>query len=129
MSQQSLDEYKQARAGALQQPHLAHQELYFREPRNLKRAAPSPTVSGLTTPQEQAANVFTSEATPQDGATLVQPVFLKDQTALQAVASDFGVNVNDPAAVEAFYQTPVQTASDVIKLVRGYSRLSSFGKL
>ena len=52
----------------------------------------------------------------------MQPVFLEDQPALQAVAADFGINANDPAAVEQFYNTPVHTAGEVMKLVRGYHK-------
>lgn len=122
MSQQSLDEYRLARAGALQQPQLANQELFFSEQRSNKRGPPSPTVSGLTTPQEPAGAAIPTAAPAAQEATLVQPVFLEDQPALQAVAADFGINANDPAAVEQFYNTPVHTAGEVMKLVRGYHK-------
>jgi len=121
MSEQSLDEYRTARA--LQQPQLANQELYFHQQRSHKRGPPSPTVSGLTTPQEAAVPPATAGTAAQsDEPTLVQPIFLEDHTAMQAVAADFGVNVNDPAAVDAFYKTPVSTAADVMKIVRGYHK-------
>ena len=106
MSQQSLDKYRIARAGALQQPQLANQELFFSEQRSNKRGPPSPTVSGLTTPQEPAGAAIPTAAPAAQESYIGAASFSEDQPALQAVAADFGINAERPSSCRAVLQHP-----------------------
>ena len=106
MSQQSLDEYRLARAGALQQPQLANQELFFSEQRSHKRGPPSPTVSGLTTPQEPAGAAIPTAAPAAQDATLVQPVFSGGPTRIAGSGSRFRSQRERPSSCRAVLQHP-----------------------
>ncbi|CAE7444700.1 unnamed protein product [Symbiodinium sp. KB8] len=97
----------------------ATKQLVFDSYSRQKRGPPTPVASSLNTPQEGATD-REEAARSSDNPPLVVPVTLQDHTALQAVAGDMGVNINDPQHVEAWLQRPVANARDVLQLVRGY---------
>lgn len=111
--QGAMDAYRQA--VQQQQSHRAIQNVYWQDAAKRKRAAPMPSMSQSTTPQEDPAS-----ASQDVGPALVLPWALQDHTATQATASAFGVDMNDESAVRSFLQRPVKTTEDVLQLVRGY---------
>ena len=107
-------------------PYAASQEQWFEQGRSLKRSAPTPMSSALTTPQgggEGAASSNPGDATAaasSSTSSLLQPFYLQPEVATQLTAGEMGVNVNDPAAVTQWRDSKVTTTRQVVDIVRAY---------
>ena len=101
---------------------VANRQLYFEAYGRQKRSAPSPTQSCMTTPQEavppDTGAASSSGVGEMPGLVTQTPV--EDQVAFQATAGKLGYDFNSPQAVEQFLETKVNTARDVLKIMRGY---------
>ena len=106
--------------------YTANQQLWFQQ-RQDKRKAPSASGSMLGTPQVPESDATMEEehgtdpfatATPQQtgqGANLFQPMPMQEQTAYSLAAAQLGVDINDPAAVQAWLTGQVTTRADVLQ--------------
>ena len=101
----------------------ARTQLYFESQGARKRSAPTPAVSSQATPQEATDTAASSSATGPDPTTqgfVVQGPHLEVHTAYQITAGHMGKDVNNPKEIEAFLNSKVATARDVLRLVKNY---------
>ena len=101
----------------------ARTQLYFESQGARKRSAPTPAVSSQAAPQEVNDAAAASSATGPETTTqgfVVQGPHLEDHTAYQITAGHMGKDVNNPHEVEAFLNSKVATARDVLRLVKNY---------
>ena len=107
------------RAQLQQVGHQEVQEVYWTSRKATKRGPPTPAPSGLSTPAETAGHTTTlAEAPP----TLVHPFTLDDTAADSVTAADMGVNINDPAAMQAWQTALMTTTQDVMKILKSYHK-------
>ena len=111
--------------------YTVNQQLWFQH-RQDKRKAPPASGSMLGTPQvpesdatmeeELGTDPFATATPPQpsQGANLFQPMPMQEQTAYSLAAAQLGVDINDPAAVQAWHTGSVTTRADVLQTVRVY---------
>ena len=104
--------------------YKAVQTAFFGPPR-VKRSAPTPVHSGLTTPQEgtvadEVMRDAAEFAEPPEERHLLTPFSLQDQAALQVTLGTIGVDINDQNAIQAWgLQQPANNA-EIFQMVRAY---------
>ena len=111
--------------------YAVNQSMWFQQ-RQDKRKAPSASGSMLGTPlaaesdatMEIGPDPFAArQATPPEagqGATLFQPFPVDEETTYSLTAAQMGVNINNPAEVQAWLSGAVTTRGDVLKTIRAY---------
>ena len=105
--------------------YKAVQSAFFGPPR-IKRAAPTPAHSGLTTPQESTAmeDEIMEEArefaAPEPERQLLAPFSLQDQAALSVTLGSLGVNINDQTAIQNWAQRQPANNGEIFNMVRAY---------
>ena len=113
---------EEQRAITHSQIYAAQQRLWF-ESRN-KRGPPSTTLSAATTPQEDVPmeEATGSGGTQPEGKTpsLFQPVPIATEAAWTMTASQAGVDINNPVAIQNYMNEKVTTRKDILKTVRDY---------
>ena len=113
---------EEQRAITHSQIYAAQQRLWF-EARN-KRGPPSTTLSAATTPQEDVPmeEATGSGGTQPEGKTpsLFQPVPIATEAAWTMTASQAGVDINNPVAIQNYMNEKVTTRKDILKTVRDY---------
>ncbi|CAE7787538.1 unnamed protein product [Symbiodinium sp. CCMP2592] len=104
--------------------YKAVQGAFFGPPR-VKRTAPTPVQSGLTTPQEDSVadevmREAEEHAEPPEERNLLTPFSLQDQAALEVTLGSLGVNINDQNAVQAWGQRQPTNNAEIFNMVRAY---------
>ena len=107
------------RAQLQQVGHQEVQEVYWTARKATRRGPPTPAPSGPSTPAEAAGQTTTLAETPP---TLVHPFTLDDAAADSVTAAEMGIDINDPAAMQAWQASPVTTTQDVMKILKSYHK-------
>ena len=117
-----MQQFSQARSQFQTPSYQAVQSEYWDYQRRTKRSAPTPAQSAMTTPQEGDVPMQTGAQDPEQPPSLVQPFAFEEATAVGLTAAEFGVNINDHTAVNAWLLEPVQNKKQMMAMMSAYHR-------